>query len=83
MARPLLPVAIGVLACIGRSSPALACDSTAARAGISDAWGAMAAWRTDDFFATAAALVGCPDNSPAERAEILRIQGARSAGHAS
>ena len=76
MARPLLPVAIGVLACIGRSSPALACDSTAARAGISDAWGAMAAWRTDDFFATAAALVGCPDNSPAERAEILRIQGA-------
>lgn len=75
MARPLLPVAIGVLGCIWPWSRALACDSDAARAGIHAAWGAMAAWRTDDFFATAASLVGCPDNSQAERAEVLRIQG--------
>ena len=76
MARPLLPVAVGILACSGRSSPALACDPAVARAGIHAAWGAMEAWRTDDFFATAASLVGCPDNTPTERAEILRIQGA-------
>ena len=76
MARPVLPVAVSILACIGRSSPALACDPAVARAGIHAAWGAMAEWRTDDFFAAAASLVGCPDNTPAERAEVLRIQGA-------
>lgn len=76
MARPLLSVLLSIVAVIGHSSPALACDPVAARQGIQAAWGAMEVWRTDDFFATAASLVGCPDNTPAERAEILRIQGA-------
>lgn len=76
MPRPLLSVVLSVVGVIGASSPALACDPGAARRGIQAAWGAMEAWRTDDFFAAAASLVGCPDNTPAERAEILRIQGA-------
>ena len=72
-------VAIGLLAGIGRSSVALACDPSAAQAQVQAAWSALDELRADDFFAAADGIATCPDLSPQERAEILRLQGASEA----
>ena len=76
--RALL-VAIGLLAGIGRSSVALACDPSAAQTQVQAAWSALDELRADDFFAAADGIAACTDLSPQERAEILRLQGASAA----
>ena len=72
-------VAIGLLAGIGRSSVALACDPSAAQTQVQAAWSALDELRADDFFAAADGIAACTDLSPQERAEILRLQGASAA----
>ena len=79
MASRELLVSIAVLAGIGRSSPALACDPAVAQAQSQAAWQALDELRAADFFQLADGLVTCPDLSPQARAELLRLQGASAA----
>ena len=79
MASRALLVYIAIFAGIGRSSPALACDPSAAQVEAAAAWQALDELRADDFFRLADGLVLCPDLSPQGRAELLRLQGASAA----
>ena len=79
MARSLLPVAVGLVGCIWPLSPALACDPAVARAEASAAWQALRELRSQDFFDAADEISPCPGLDGAERAELLRLQGASAA----
>ena len=79
MARLLLPVAVGLVGCIWPLSPALACDPAVARVEASAAWQALRELRSQDFFDAADEISPCPGLDGAERAELLRLQGASAA----
>ena len=79
MARLLLPVAVGLVGCIWPLSPALACDPAVARVEASAAWQALRELRSQDFFHAADEISPCPGLDGAERAELLRLQGASAA----
>ena len=79
MAPRVLPVATVLASLLMCAPTALACDPSAAQAQVQAAWSALDELRADDFFAAADGIAACPDLSPQERAEILRLQGASAA----
>ena len=76
--RDLLVAAV-ILGWSARSPDALACDPTVARTEASAAWQALRELRSQDFFHAADGISPCPGLDGAERAALLRLQGASAA----